>query len=414
MSSELIGTAAIVRAAYEQRDLSGLLGALQQRLMSDPNDLGAVLDLATLLEVCGQRQKSSELQQAALAGCRLFQTINGTGEGLRVLAIKTAGDLMANTPVEFLLEESDARLLSFYIDASQAAPPELPDHDVAILAVGESETNRPLLARIVDWQKGWPQPIVNGKPKQIVDLARERLWTAFRDSAQVVVPQTSVIGAQQLRAAATEICRLDELLSGCTLPLILRPFGAHAGHGTAKIDCVGEIAAYLDNVPGQHFMASPFINYASSDGYYRKQRIVFIDGEPFASHMAVSRNWMVHYLNADMEQHSSRRASEAEWMETFDTDFAARHALAFDDIVSRIGLDYFGIDCGELPDGRLIVFEADTAMIVHAMDPPDLFPYKKAAMTKLFRAFEAALLKRALHRVRASTIDYANPMASAV
>jgi len=63
--------------------------------------------------------------------------------------------------------------------------------------------------------------------------------------------------------------------------------------------------------------------------------------------------------------------------------FAALHA--------RLGLDYMGIDCAELPDGRLLLFEADTAMIVHAMDPPDLFAYKAAPMRKLFAAFEAML-----------------------
>ena len=81
-------------------------------------------------------------------------------------------------------------------------------------------------------------------------------------------------------------------------------------------------------------------------------------------------------------------------MATFDEDFAFRHAPAFREICDRIGLDYFGIDCGELADGRLIVFEADTAMLVHAMDSPDLYPYKKPAMTKLFQAFERALKLR--------------------
>jgi hypothetical protein len=57
-------------------------------------------------------------------------------------------------------------------------------------------------------------------------------------------------------------------------------------------------------------------------------------------------------------------------------------------------LDYFAIDCAELPDGRLLLFEADVAMIVHAMDSDRVFPYKKLAMAKLFSGFEIALRKR--------------------
>ncbi|MEJ1978546.1 MAG: hypothetical protein WDN49_22960 [Acetobacteraceae bacterium] len=42
-----------------------------------------------------------------------------------------------------------------------------------------------------------------------------------------------------------------------------------------------------------------------------------------------------------------------------------------------IGLDYFSIDCSEDRDGRLLVFEADVAAIIHSMDPPDLYPYRR-------------------------------------
>ena len=32
-----------------------------------------------------------------------------------------------------------------------------------------------------------------------------------------------------------------------------------------------------------------------------------------------------------------------------------------------VGLDYHQIDCAELADGQLLVFEADTAAIIHLM-----------------------------------------------
>ncbi len=81
-------------------------------------------------------------------------------------------------------------------------------------------------------------------------------------------------------------------------------------------------------------------------------------------------------------------------MDNFDTAFAARHARAFAGLCDVIGLDYFSIDCTEGPDGRLIVFEADVAAIIHSMDPPDLFPYKPAAMQRCYDAFAAMLRRR--------------------
>ena len=71
--------------------------------------------------------------------------------------------------------------------------------------------------------------------------------------------------------------------------------------------------------------------------------------------------------------------------------FAARHAEAFADLTRAFGLEYYGIDCAETRDGRLVVFEADVGMIVHAMDPAETYPYKKPAMAKIFDAFVGAL-----------------------
>ena len=124
---------------------------------------------------------------------------------------------------------------------------------------------------------------------------------------------------------------------------------------------------------------------------YNKQRIVFIKGKAFASHMALSDHWIVHYLSAGMSQSAAKRAVEQAWMENFDTDFAVRHAEAFAALHRHIDLDYFGIDCAELPDGRLLVFEVDVAMVVHNMDSAGIYPYKQVAMRKLFDAFIEAV-----------------------
>ena len=81
-------------------------------------------------------------------------------------------------------------------------------------------------------------------------------------------------------------------------------------------------------------------------------------------------------------------------MEQFDA-FAARHAAGFAALHQRLGLDYFAIDCAELADGSILVFEADVAMIVHDLDPDELYPYKKPQMRRLFDAFETFLRARA-------------------
>ena len=46
-------------------------------------------------------------------------------------------------------------------------------------------------------------------------------------------------------------------------------------------------------------------------------------------------------------------------------------------------------------ESALLVFEADNALIIHDMDPPDVFPYKSATVRRLFAAFQTMIAKAA-------------------
>ena len=83
-------------------------------------------------------------------------------------------------------------------------------------------------------------------------------------------------------------------------------------------------------------------------------------------------------------------------MSAFDQGFADRHAAVLAAMAGRFGLEYVGIDCAELPDGGLIAFEGDISMVVHDMDPPNLYPYKSPAIQKLFAAFYDMLKRKSL------------------
>ena len=110
--------------------------------------------------------------------------------------------------------------------------------------------------------------------------------------------------------------------------------------------------------------------------------------------MAVSQNWMIHYLNAGMTESADKRVDEAQAMMHFDAAFAVRHRDAFTALHGRLGFDCYSIDCSELSDGRLLVFEADSAAIIHLMDPEAMFPYKHVQMRRVFDAFGDLLRRR--------------------
>jgi glutathione synthase/RimK-type ligase-like ATP-grasp enzyme len=183
-----------------------------------------------------------------------------------------------------------------------------------------------------------------------------------------------------------------------SFPIIVRPRGSHAGVGLARVGDRAALGRYLAERPEQEFFAARFVDYANDDGLFRKYRIVFIDRQPYACHMAVADRWDIWYLNAGMAFSESKRLEEANFMQTFDTGFALRHRHALAAMVERIDLDYFTIDCAENKNGELLIFEADNTAVVHNMDSPDLFPYKPPQMRKIFEAFAAMLSRRAQAR----------------
>src|SRR6266851_2048613 len=387
----LIGVAELAKMAFDCVDMAPIQQSLIDRILRDSGDSAALMDLAAIKQLSGGRADGLRLQAHALEQNRLYRRPAAANLGeTRLLAFMAPGDFMANAPLEFLLEGSNITLDLLYVVPGQDQPANIPAHDLAIVAVGESDDNRPVLRDVAALIRSWPRPVLNA-PGRIGRLSRDTASTLLDATAGTAIPLTTRIERTQLAQISGGDTTIEATLSGSTFPIIARPIGSHAGDGLSKLDNAAAVAVYLEGRSEAEFYISPFVDYRSADGLFRKYRIALIDGRPYASHMAISQHWMVHYLNAGMTDSAAKRAEEAGFMEAFDNAFAVKHASALRAIAERVGLEYFAVDCGETPDGRLLLFEADVAMIVHAMDPPDMFPYKAPQMRKVFDAFHAML-----------------------
>lgn len=384
--AESLGLAHLARAVADPPRVQAIWEGLVARAAANPGDSAAFLDLSTLLIATGDREKGLEVQAAAVADHQLYRRAAARTPTLRLLAFTTAGDFTANAPLDFLLEDSGVELINWYVDGPPS-PGAAPEHDVAFLAIGESAEAEPLLQRLEGALAAWPRPVLNARPGVIAGMTRDGVAERFVGHPSVFCPTVRRVACDTVQALADGTRPLADLARDLDFPVILRPVGTHAGHGMAKLCSPAEIGAYLATQPAAEYYVTAFHDYSGPDGLFRKLRVVFIQGRPFLAHMAVSENWMVHYLNAHMDESEARRAEEAAMMATFDEGFAVRHAEAFKALCETYPLDYFGIDCAESADGRLLVFEADVAMIVHAMDPAEVYPYKKPAMRQLFAAF---------------------------
>ena len=372
----VLGTAALAALAFGGAGYPALLEHVAQ---AGTEAAAPGYDRAIACELSFRRNEALALQCAALEHSVLYRLDGQAGGGrpLRMLALLAPGDLMVNTPLDFVTAHTDIRLDLLYLLPGQDLPASVPEHDVAFFAVSEADgEEHDRLCRLF---RAWPRPALND-PSHLPVLARDSLPRRLAGIAGVYSPPAIIVSREQAAG--------DTLPDG-GYPVLIRPLHSHAGSGLELLDGGRAMADYLLMNGGPALVLTKFVDYRSNDGQYRKYRVAFIARRPFLCHMAISSHWMVHYLNAGMADSAEKRAEEARAMAGFDQDFGRRHGAALAAVAAALGFDYCSIDCGETPDGRLLVFEADTAAIIHLLDSPTLHPYKPPQMRRVFDAFAA-------------------------
>jgi hypothetical protein len=396
--ADRMGVARLTKMAVAGINLRPLWQSLIARLIDGTITAGEGLDLSLIAQLLGDKPAGLAIQQEILSCHQLFRSPCAAAKPrLRVLALAAPTDMGSNMPIEFLLDDSGIELMTVYVMPDIEWPVTLPDYDIAIVIASDSEECRDALRRIESATTRWPRPLLN-PPQRVCNLDRDKLHRVLDGITGLEIPATAAVTREQLSLLLSSVDLLDDIAADLAFPVVVRPRGSHAGSGLAKLGDHDAIKRYLDARPEQEFFIARFVDYSNRDGLFRKYRIVFIDGRPYACHMAIADRWDIWYLNAGMSLSASKRVEEQTFMQTFDVAFARRHAAALAGIAERIALDYFTVDCAETKDGSLLIFEADNTAIVHDMDPPDIFPYKVPQMRKVFDAFAAMLDRRARHR----------------
>ena len=364
------------------------------RMLARPDAANLLMNQFHLFTIAGNQNFALEMLGKALELGMVYRVEGNKEPAIRLLALMGPGDMADNTPLDYLIEDSDIRLDLLYVVPGKPLPHTIPDHDVAIIALGESGRNRPALEMMDRLIARWPRPVLN-QPRSILLCSRDGVYQRLDSIPGLLIPPTLRASRQALERVARPGSPAGELPGMGSYPITVRPLDTQAGEGLDKIENAAELAAYLDAASSQEFFVSFYIDYRSADRLYRKLRIALIDGLPYICHLAIGEHWIVHYKSSDMTASADKRAEEDSFMRDFDTCFALRHREALRLIAGRLALDYVVIDCAETPDGKLLLFEADNRGWVHATDPIDVFPYKQAPMRKVFAAFRAMLFKAA-------------------
>lgn len=390
---EYLGLAPFLRASIAGANLLPVTQKMLEALAGNSQNANLLMNLSIAAQCLNQKPLGLTFQQEALALQRTYTVPARVQPArLRLLVLVTQGSIQANTPLECLLEVSDIELVFHYVMAGEPVPGTLPAHDLLFVGISDSDANRPLLQELTTALAHWPCPVLND-PKQLPLTGRDRASQLLQDIPHLLAPATSRTSRARLEALAAGQITVAQLLPGCDFPFILRPLGSQAGVDLQKIDSAADVAAYLARLQEQDFFMAPFIDYSDARGQFRKIRIALIAGQAFVCHMAVSSNWMIHYVNAGMYEEAWKRSEEARFMNEF-PQFVQKHRVTLDAIAQRMQLDYLVMDCAETAAGDLLLFEIDHGGVVHAMDVESIFPYKNAHILKAKDAFCALLYAR--------------------
>ena len=183
---------------------------------------------------------------------------------------------------------------------------------------------------------------------------------------------------------------------GFTFPLLLRSPAFHAGQHFELVNSAGDLPQTLAALPGAELYTIAFCDARGHDGWVRKYRVVFIDGEPYPIHLAIGRAWKVHYFSAAMAESPEHREEERHFLNDMETILGGVGMEALGAINDAMQLDYGGIDFGHDRAGRIIVFEANAAMAIHPPPVDARWDYRRQAHRLAIAAVRSMLVNRAV------------------
>ena len=382
MTGALCNLAALHGAAKRRGQA---LECLRRALMTDPASNILNYNMAIVLKQQGR------LAEAAACNAQVMQpqplTVHTAAEPRRVVLLAAA--LVGNVPTDWLLPKHSTTLINWHVEyATDQQEQDLPAYDVAFNAVGNADVADDAFPRLQSFHGR--RPLLND-PAAVAQTRRDRLPDVLAGVPGVLVPRVLRVEHAVLASLALP-SRLAA--AGIAFPVLVRPIVGHGGEGMSLVHSQADMAALgLQEADAYYVIA--YQDYRSPDGFCRKYRAVFVDGVPYPYHLAISSHWLVHYFSADMLAGAWKREEEARFLHDPAGALGATAWACVAEIGRRLGLDYAGVDFSVLPDGRVLVFEANATMSVHLNDSEADFPYKHACVPAIFQAFDAMLDRHA-------------------
>jgi hypothetical protein len=294
-----------------------------------------------------------------------------------------------NSPITRIINKGDFQTCAIVPDFYDPHA-ELPAHDVIVNAVGDAdqcgtslEALGPLLAHAT-------HPVLN-RPERVQTTGRAdnaRLLGKLEDVVTpriVSLPRETMMSREGVAAIERE---------GLAFPLLLRTPGFHEGSHFVRVEKADDLAEVAGRLPGRTLMAIEYLDARDEDGKIRKFRAMMIDGRLYPLHKAISHEWMIHYVTAEMANSREHRDEDAAYLEDMAGVLGPRAMAGLARICSALGLDYAGADFSLGRNGEVLLFEANATMAVPMPEKGEQWNFRRPAVERIQEAVREMILAR--------------------
>lgn len=366
-------------------------------LKADPDHAAAHQGLGAVLADEGDRE-------GALAHFRkgfrshAVSTLPYRGEGPPIPILQLVSSGGGNIPTAPFLD--DCIYLTTVIVADHLNPSTaLPPHALIFNTIGDADLCQPALEAAIRLTAQSTAPVIND-PRAVMTTGRIDNASRLAALPGVMAPKTLPVARAVLAGAKASAWMAEH---GFAFPLLLRSPGYHTGRNFVFVEKSADLAAAVSGLPGEDILAIEYLDARGKDGSARKYRVMMIGGQLFPLHLAISRNWKVHYFTSDMADKPDHRNEEMAFLADMRSVLGDKAMSALHAILARLALDYAGIDFGLNANGDLLLFEANATMVIASPDNDPRWAYRRGPITAVIDAVGAMIRDRAGIAARAST-----------
>lgn len=342
--------------------------------------------LSSLLALLGEDEAAKRHRAIGFKG-RSIATLRYRGAQKPIPVLLLRSTTGGNIDASALLDDRTFLIFEVFLDAHEPNAP-LPSHQLVVNGIGDAD--RGFEALVAAEALRTAAPIVN-PPSAVLATKRDESSRRFADVPGVIVPKIALLPHRVLSGPQAQDV-LEE--HGFRYPFLMRSPGHHLGQHFLKVDAADRLVESVKRLPGRELYVVEYLDARWPDGYVRKYRVMCIGGKLYPAHLAIARDWKVHYFSACTLESEEHRIEEQRFLTHMPEVLGADVMAALSGIATSLGLDYAGIDFGLNVAGDVVFFEANAAMTVYMPPDDERSAYRVAPVKRILAEARAMIFNR--------------------